>query len=110
MCSYYREESKPGSELDEPWIMTVKGINLNNLNKQEAAIMAGNEAILSSSLYKHNGSNNSLVRDANLNHYKVNQVGHAFHRRKPVFEFISNKKNHYYSSTNHSLDQLQHRL
>lgn len=70
MC--YREESKPDSDLDEPWIMTVKGNNFNN--KQGAAIMGGDEAILSTSPYKHNGSSNSLTRDSNLNHYKVNQV------------------------------------
>lgn len=91
---YYREESKPGSDLDEPWIMTVKGINFGNSNKQGAAIMAGDEAILSSSLYKHNGLNNSLTRDANLNHYKVNRVSRAFHIRTPVFEIISNKINY----------------
>lgn len=106
--SYYREESKPGSDLDEPWIMTVKGINFNNSNKQGAAIMAGDEAILSSSLYKHNGSNNSLTRDANLNHYKVNQVSRAFHIRKPVLKLIP--INYYYSLTNRSLDQLQQHL
>lgn len=54
--------------------MTVKGINFNNSNKQSAAILASDESILSSSPYKHNGSNNSLNRDSNLNHYKINQV------------------------------------
>lgn len=76
-----REESKPDSDLDEPWIMTVKGINFNNSNKQGAAIMTGDESILSAlstSPYKHNGSNNSLTRDANLNHYKVNQVYYLY--------------------------------
>lgn len=71
---FYSEESKPDSDLDEPWIMTVKGINFNNLNKQGAAILAGDESILSTSPYKHNGSNNALTRDSNLNHYKLNQV------------------------------------
>lgn len=69
-----REESKPDSDLDEPWIMTVKGNNFNNSNKQGAAILSGEEPILSTSPYKHNGSSNSLTRDSNLNHYKVNQV------------------------------------
>lgn len=54
--------------------MTVKGINFNNSNKQSAAILASDESILSLSPYKHNGSNNSLNRDSNLNHYKINQV------------------------------------
>lgn len=77
----YREESKPDSDLDEPWIMTVKGINFNNSNKQSAAILASDESILSSSPYKHNGSNNSLNRDSNLNHYKINQVSRQSARR-----------------------------
>lgn len=54
--------------------MTVKGINFNNSNKQGSAILANDESILSSSPYKHNSSNNTLNRDSNLNHYKVNQV------------------------------------
>lgn len=76
LCNIDREESKPDSDLDEPWIMTVKGNNFNN-SKQGAAILSGDEAILSTSPYKHNGSSNSLTRDSNLNHYKVNQVSNA---------------------------------
>lgn len=72
---FYSEESKPDSDLDEPWIMTVKGLNFNNFSKQGAAIMAGDESLLSTGAYKHNGSNNSPSnRDSNLNHYKSNQV------------------------------------
>lgn len=26
LCLFCREESKGGSDLDEPWIMTVKGV------------------------------------------------------------------------------------
>lgn len=74
-------------------------------------MMAGDHAILSTSLYKHNGSNNSLTRDANLNHYKVNQVGRAFRKRKSVlFKLIPINKSNYYSLINHSLDQLQQQL
>ncbi|XP_037033968.1 serine/threonine-protein kinase svkA isoform X1 [Bradysia coprophila] len=58
------EESKPDSDLDEPWIMTVKG--MHNFNKQ--TVLMGEEP-LSASPNKHNGS----PRDSNLNHYKVNQ-------------------------------------
>ncbi|KAJ6647869.1 Serine/threonine-protein kinase 25 [Pseudolycoriella hygida] len=54
------EESKPDSDLDEPWIMTVKG--MHNFNKQ--TVLMGDE--LSTSPTKHNGS----PRDSNLNHYK----------------------------------------
>lgn len=62
---YYSEESKPDSDLDEPWIMTVKG--MHNFNKQ--TVLMGEEP-LSASPTKHNGS----PRDSNLNHYKLNQV------------------------------------
>lgn len=63
--------------------MTVKGINFNNSNKQGIAMnMIGGDSILSTSPYKHNGANNSLTRDANLNHYKVNQVQCFFISKK----------------------------
>lgn len=68
---FYREESKQEGDLDEPWIMTVKGLHINNYNKQ-AALM-GEEQI--SSPIKHNGSSNGSSRDSNLNPYKLNQVG-----------------------------------
>lgn len=71
----YSEESKPDSDLDEPWIMTVKGMHFNNFTKQGAAITSGDDSQLSTSPYKHNGSsNNSSNRDSNSNHYKSNQV------------------------------------
>lgn len=68
--NYYSEESKPDSDLDEPWIMTVKGLNFSNFTKQ-AALMS-DESIVAS--LKHNGSNNGSSRDSNLNHYKLSQV------------------------------------
>lgn len=64
----FSEESKPDSDVDEPWNMTVKGIN--SYSKQQQQLLLEDPMLL-----KHNGPNNlTASRDANLNHYKVNQV------------------------------------
>ncbi|XP_059618900.1 serine/threonine-protein kinase svkA isoform X2 [Phlebotomus argentipes] len=65
------EESKPDSDLDEPWIMTVKGLhNYNNFKSPPPALV---EDTVSVPLI-HNGANNSPSRDSNLNLYKLNQT------------------------------------
>ncbi|XP_055713796.1 serine/threonine-protein kinase svkA isoform X2 [Phlebotomus papatasi] len=65
------EESKPDSDLDEPWIMTVKGLhNYNNFKGPPPALV---EDTVSVPLI-HNGANNSPSRDSNLNLYKLNQT------------------------------------
>jgi serine/threonine-protein kinase 24/25/MST4 len=65
---HFREESKPDSDLDEPWIMTVKGLNHHNFKNQSMM----NDDIMGSPIKQHNGSNNGSARDLNLNHYKIN--------------------------------------
>ncbi|CRK97367.1 CLUMA_CG010758, isoform A [Clunio marinus] len=58
------EESKPDSDLEEPWIMTVKGLHTNN----KPSVFTLDEASFS------NGSSNSSLspsRDVNLNHLKI---------------------------------------
>ncbi|GAB0100927.1 germinal center kinase 1 [Sergentomyia squamirostris] len=66
------EESKPDSDLDEPWIMTVKGLhNYNNFKGPPPAVVE--ESTVSVPLI-HNGANNSPSRDSNLNLYKLNQT------------------------------------
>ncbi|XP_055592638.1 germinal center kinase 1 isoform X2 [Uranotaenia lowii] len=46
------EESKPDSDLDEPWIMTVKGMPFNNFNKNAMEDPLGSPV-------KHNGTSNN---------------------------------------------------
>ena len=57
------EESKPDSDLDEPWIMTVKGLQANS----KPSIFSLDDGAFS------NGSSNSSSpsRDVNLNHLKI---------------------------------------
>lgn len=69
----YSEDSKQDSDLDEPWIMTVKGMNFNNFNKNVMEDPLGSPV-------KHNGTSNIGVssnrdRDYNLNQQKSSQVG-----------------------------------
>ncbi|XP_063702255.1 serine/threonine-protein kinase 26 isoform X3 [Culicoides brevitarsis] len=87
------EESKPDSDADDPWNMTVKGLNYNNYtNKNNIAsasvtttttmssnitnnsqtVTVDDDALLMSTSPKHNGAA-SGQRDSNLNHYKINQ-------------------------------------
>uniref|UniRef100_A0A336K043 non-specific serine/threonine protein kinase n=1 Tax=Culicoides sonorensis TaxID=179676 RepID=A0A336K043_CULSO len=86
------EESKPDSDADDPWNMTVKGLNYNNFNNKQqnnsniasASVTTSNltnnlqsvtlddDSLLLSTSPKHNGAT-SGVRDSNLNHYKINQ-------------------------------------
>jgi len=75
----FSEESKPDSDLDEPWIMTVKGMHYNHFQKQQQQQLQSHPIMMMedpmNSPIKHNGSNNGLSnRDSNLNHYKLNQV------------------------------------
>lgn len=57
MCS---EESKHDSDLDEPWIMTVKGLHANN------------KPSLFETAFSNGSSNSSSPsRDVNLNHLKI---------------------------------------
>ncbi|XP_037913800.1 serine/threonine-protein kinase svkA isoform X3 [Hermetia illucens] len=85
------EESKPDSDMDEPWIMTVKGMHYNNFtnNKPTAASVLDHETFGSPNKLHHNGSNvissaagqttmassppggQQPGRDTNLNHYKM---------------------------------------
>uniref|UniRef100_A0AAG5DDK5 non-specific serine/threonine protein kinase n=1 Tax=Anopheles atroparvus TaxID=41427 RepID=A0AAG5DDK5_ANOAO len=65
------EDSKQDSDLDEPWIMTVKGMNFNNFNKNVMEDPLGSPV-------KHNGTSNVGVssnrdRDYNLNQQKTSQ-------------------------------------
>ncbi|XP_035783595.1 germinal center kinase 1-like isoform X4 [Anopheles albimanus] len=65
------EDSKQDSDLDEPWIMTVKGMNFNNFNKNVMEDPLGSPV-------KHNGTSNIGVssnrdRDYNLNQQKSSQ-------------------------------------
>ncbi|XP_058119735.1 germinal center kinase 1 [Anopheles ziemanni] len=65
------EDSKQDSDLDEPWIMTVKGLNFNNFNKNVMEDPLGSPV-------KHNGTSNVGVssnrdRDYNLNQQKTSQ-------------------------------------
>ena len=57
----FREESKQDSDLDEPWIMTVKGLHFN----KNAFTMEG--------VPFNNGSGSSSIspKDVNLNHLKI---------------------------------------
>lgn len=54
-----REESKPDSDLDEPWIMTVKGLHNfhNNMKAMEESVIT-NAASLA--IQQQNGSNNNI--------------------------------------------------
>lgn len=67
--------------MDEPWIMTVKGMHFNNFNKGSMDDALGSPV-------KHNGTSNSMMvlgnardrdrdRDYNLNQQKSSQVGVA---------------------------------
>lgn len=75
----FSEESKPDSDLDEPWIMTVKGMHFNNFNK------GGSMDDPLGTPVKHNGTSNNMMmlgnardrdrdRDYNLNQQKSSQV------------------------------------
>ncbi|XP_055685409.1 germinal center kinase 1 isoform X2 [Lutzomyia longipalpis] len=65
------EESKPDSDLDEPWIMTVKGLhNYNNFKGPPPPLVEDNASVP----LIHNGANNSPSKDSNLNLYKLNQT------------------------------------
>jgi serine/threonine-protein kinase 24/25/MST4 len=61
----YREESKQDSDLDEPWIMTVKGPHLKPPNDAPANPKIPQKV--------QNGSGPPLTKsppkDSNLNHY-----------------------------------------
>lgn len=63
------EESKPDSDLDEPWIMTVKGLHFNNFNKNalEDALVSGvgGGGGGGGSPIKHNGTSNSNANNSN---------------------------------------------
>jgi hypothetical protein len=61
--NFYSEESKHDSDLEDPWIMTVKGLHVNN----KPSVFTLDEAAFS------NGSSNSSSpsRDVNLNHLKI---------------------------------------
>lgn len=63
------EESKPDSDLDEPWIMTVKGLHFNNFNKNalEDALVSGvgGGPGGGGSPLKHNGTSNSNANSNN---------------------------------------------
>lgn len=89
------EDSKQDSDMDEPWIMTVKGLHFNNVSSKSATALSGNTQLddgdkimmMSVANKHHNGSSSILqpslqqqntiggsgqsTRDANLNHYKV---------------------------------------
>lgn len=60
--SYFSEESKPDSDLDEPWIMTVKGLHNfhNNMKAMEESVM-------------QNGNNNLLYKGINRDQQQQNQ-------------------------------------
>lgn len=60
------EESKPDSDLDEPWIMTVKGMNANA--KQKPSVFTLEDTSFSSSSPNNSGSPS---RDVNLNHLSI---------------------------------------
>lgn len=64
--------------MDDPWIMTVKGIHFNHFQSG---------TIDEPPLKQHNGgdrsdrsvlNNNGSMIDSNLNHYKLNQVINFF--------------------------------
>lgn len=57
------EESKPDSDMDEPWIMTVKGLHANS----KPSLFSIDDGAFS------NGSSHSSSpsRDVNLNHLKI---------------------------------------
>lgn len=61
---FFSEESKPDSDLDEPWIMTVKGLHFNNFNKNalEDALVSG----VGGSPIKHNGTSNANSSPNNM--------------------------------------------
>jgi len=60
---FFSEESKPDSDLDDPWIMTVKGLHVNH----KPSVFSLEDGPFS------NGSSNSSSpsRDVNLNHLKI---------------------------------------
>lgn len=63
------EESKPDSDLDEPWIMTVKGLHFNNFNKNalEDALVSGvGGGGGGGSPIKHNGTSNANSSPNNM--------------------------------------------
>uniref|UniRef100_A0A1L8DMM6 non-specific serine/threonine protein kinase n=2 Tax=Nyssomyia neivai TaxID=330878 RepID=A0A1L8DMM6_9DIPT len=63
------EESKPDSDLDEPWIMTVKGLhNYNNFKSPPPPLVEDSVSVP----LIHNGANNSPSKDSNLNLFKLN--------------------------------------
>ena len=57
----FREESKQDSDLDEPWIMTVKGLHFN----KNAFTMEG------APFNNGSGSSSLSPKDVNLNHLKI---------------------------------------
>lgn len=61
LFEYFREESKQDSDLDEPWIMTVKGLHFN----KNAFTMEG------APFNNGSGSSSLSPKDVNLNHLKI---------------------------------------
>lgn len=61
-CFLFSEESKPGSDLDEPWIMTVKGLHNfhNNMKAMEESVMMREQQ-----QQQQNGSNNNVYKGGN---------------------------------------------
>ncbi|XP_055851828.1 germinal center kinase 1 isoform X2 [Episyrphus balteatus] len=90
------EDSKQDSDMDEPWIMTVKGLHFNNVSSKSSSASAAaanaqldesEKLMMGMSNKHHNGSSilqpsqqhsiassGQSTRDANLNHYKVSSV------------------------------------
>ncbi|XP_055905217.1 serine/threonine-protein kinase 26 isoform X2 [Eupeodes corollae] len=89
------EDSKQDSDMDEPWIMTVKGLHFNNVSGKSSSASAvsanaqldeSEKLMMGMSNKHHNGSSilqpsqhsiassGQSTRDANLNHYKVSSV------------------------------------
>ena len=60
----HSEESKPDSDLDEPWIMTVKGINANAISNKPSVFTLEDKSFI-------NRSQNNCESDVNLNHLKI---------------------------------------
>ena len=76
LLSFFREESKPDSDMDEPWIMTVKGVH-------SLQIQTGSHSSEETSNHKttskvQNGlspvKSESPPKDSNLNHYRNEKV------------------------------------
>lgn len=72
------EESKHDSDLDEPWIMTVKGLHVNSTKTSASTVFSLEEASF------NNGNN--LSRDDNLNHVKIFSPA----QRSPTHQGFSN--------------------